>query len=813
MRQFVLSQSRKDVKVVNGVNPGRLGRVWLATLGTIILLAGLYFIGGGGWLAWLGGSWYFLITGLMLVAAGGLIVRRRSLGVLLIAVAVLYTVVWALWDVGLQFWPLLSRVLAFAMIGAAVAFSVPLFTRSRKARITGVALGAAASVGVVITAVSAFEPKNVIRDAESVAAANDVPVEKADKEPGDWKAWAGDTHGSRFSRVGDITPANVKDLKVAWTAHTGEAVVPGLGDAEDQNTPLQIGDSLYVCTTYSTVISYNIDTGKENWRFAAGKGNSTYQRCRGMAYFDATTAKKVADVPGVAADAALDASVSPQRLIFPTGDGRLMAIDAHTGKPVANFGDNGAVDLKAGMGEVKPGYYQQSSTPLLAGNLVIVGGRVIDNFETNEPPGVVRAFDAVTGTLVWAWDPGNPEVTREPLSPEGYTRGTPNVWVAASYDAELGMVYLPTGNATPDFWAGFRTEADDKYGSSIVAVNVTTGRPVWSFQTVHHDIWDFDVTGQPLIYDIPNDDGSVSKAVSVTSKTGMIYLLDRTNGKPLADIEERPVPQGNLPGERYSPTQPYSVGMPNIGNEVLKESDMWGATPFDQLMCRIIFKSSRYDGVFTPPGEDWAIQYPGSLGGMNWGGASVDPTTHLMFVNDLRLGLHYNMVPAKDIPPGTGSSEGMGIIVQKGTPFGTWRERFMSPLGVPCQAPPFGTLSAINLKTKKLVWQVPVGTVQDTGPLNIATGLKLPLGMPTLGPSLATKSGLLFFAGTQDFYLRAFNSRTGEEVWKSRLPAGSQSGPITYRSEKTGKQYVVIFAGGSPHSDTRSDSVIAYALP
>lgn len=801
------------MKVVEDVIPSRLGRVWLATLGTIILLAGLYFIGGGGWLAWLGGSWYFLITGLLLVAAGGLIVRRRSLGLLLIAVAVVYTVAWALWDVGLQFWPLLSRVLAFAVIGAAVAFSVPLFTRSRKARVTGVALGAAASVGIVITAVSAFEPKNIIRDVDSIAAAQNVPVEKGDKEPGDWKAWAGDTHGSRFSRVGDITPANVKDLKVAWTAHTGEAVVPGVGDAEDQNTPLQVGDSLYVCTTYSTVISYDIDSGKENWRFAAGKGNSTYQRCRGMAYFDATTAKKVADVPGAAADAALDASVSPQRLIFPTGDGRLMAIDAHTGKPVANFGDNGAVDLKAGMGEVKPGYYQQSSTPLLAGNLVIVGGRVIDNFETGEPPGVVRAFDAVTGTLVWAWDPGNPEVTREPLSPEGYTRGTPNVWVAASYDAELGMVYLPTGNATPDFWAGYRTEADDKYGSSIVAVNVATGRPVWSFQTVHHDIWDFDVTGQPLIYDIPNDDGSVSKAVSVTSKTGMIYLLDRTNGKPLADIEERPVPQGNLPGERYSPTQPYSVGMPNIGNDVLKESDMWGATPFDQLMCRIIFKSSRYQGVFTPPGEDWAIQYPGSLGGMNWGGVSVDPTTDLMFVNDLRLGLHYNMVPAKDIPPGTGSSEGMGIIVQKGTPFGTWRERFMSPLGVPCQAPPFGTLSAINLKTRKLVWQVPVGTVQDTGPLNIPTGLKLPLGMPTLGPSLATKSGLLFFAGTQDFYLRAFDSRTGEEVWKSRLPAGSQSGPITYRSQNTGKQYVVIFAGGSPHSTTRSDSVIAYTLP
>ncbi|HKS14153.1 MAG TPA: membrane-bound PQQ-dependent dehydrogenase, glucose/quinate/shikimate family [Pseudomonas sp.] len=793
--------------------PGRLGRAWLAIVGTVIFLAGIYFVGGGGWLAWLGGSWYFLIAGLALVAAGWLVARRRLLGVVLMLLVVVCTAIWALLDVGLQFWPLLSRLFAFAIIGAVLAFSVPLFTRARGVRMAGAAVGAVTCVGIVMTAISAFEPKNVIRSAEAVMPAQDSPAAAQAPDTGDWNAWAGDSRGSRFSSLADITPENVKGLKVAWTAHTGEAVVPGVGDAEDQNTPLQIGDSVFVCTTYGTVISYDVDSGKENWRFAAGKGNSTYQRCRGIGYFDAQAATKVADAPGAQPDAPLDASVSPQRLFFPTGDGRLMAIDIHTGQPAANFGDNGTVDLKVGMGEVKPGYYQQSSTPLVAGNLVIVGGRVIDNFETNEPSGVVRAYDAVTGALVWAWDPGNPDVTREPLSPEGYTRGTPNVWVAMSYDAELGLVYLPTGNATPDFFGGTRTEHDDKWGSSIVAVNVATGRPVWSFQTVHHDVWDFDVTGQPLVHDIHNDDGSVTPALAVTSKTGMIYLLDRRNGKPLADIEERAVPKGDIEGERYSPTQPYSVGMPNMGNEVMTESDMWGATPFDQLMCRILFKSSRYEGVFTPPGLDRAIQYPGSLGGMNWGGASIDPRSNLMFVNDLRLGLYHYLIPVKDLPEGQGSSEGMGIVMQKGLPYGAMRQRFMSPLGVPCQAPPFGTLSAVDLKTHKLVWQVPVGTVQDTGPLNIPTGLQLPLGMPTLGPTLATGSGLVFFAGTQDFYLRAFNSHTGEQVWKSRLPVGSQSGPITYRSKKTGKQYVVIFAGGSPHSTERGDSVIAYTLP
>lgn len=788
-------------------NPGKLGRLWVLLVGIVTTLAGIYFIGGGGWLAWLGGSWYFIIAGVLLLLSGVLTVRRRLAGAVMFGAVLIFTTVWSLWDVGLQFWPLFSRLFAPAAGAVLIAFTVPLLTSERKTRRIAVGLGAVLAVGVVAAFISSFQPKGIIRN-EDVQAnnnkAHDIAPNSGRK---DWPAWAGDTKGSRFSTLSDITPENVKDLKVAWTAHTGEAVVPDKGDAEDQNTPLQVGDSLFVCTAYTSLISYDIDSGKEKWRYTAGRGNSTYQRCRGIGYFDATKAKNVAE-PGKA----LDSSVSPQRLFFPTGDGRLVAIDAHTGKPAANFGDNGVVDLKVGMGEVKPGYYQQSSAPLVAGNLVIVGGRVIDNFETGEPPGVVRAFDAVTGKLVWAWDPGNPDVTREPLSPEGYTRGTPNVWVGMSYDADLGMVYLPTGNATPDFFGGERRPGDDKYSSSIVAVNVTTGRPVWNFQTVHHDLWDFDVTGTPLLYDIKNDDGSVTPALAETSKTGMIYLLDRRNGKPVAPIEERPVPKGNLPGERYSPTQPYS-SMPGIGNDTLKESDMWGATPFDQLMCRIRFKSSRYEGIFTPPGLDMAIQYPGSLGGINWGGVSVDPTTNLMFVNDLRLGLYYKMVAAKDIPPGQGTSEGMGWIVQKGLPFGTLRERLMSPLGVPCQAPPFGTMTAVDLKTHKIAWQIPVGTVQDTGPLGIPVGLQMPLGMPTLGPSLATRSGLLFFAGTQDFYLRAFNSHNGEEVWKSRLPVGSQSGPITYRSEKTGKQYVVIFAGGSPHSPQRGDSIIAYALP
>lgn len=785
--------------------PRGIARLWLFVLGAVVIAAGLFFAIEGTRLIRLGGSWYFAVAGLALIASGFGILRGRAWGAALFGLAFIGTGIWAFWEVGAQFWPLVSRLFAMAVGGLVVALSLPLMTRAPAARRLGWVSVAALALGVVATAIAAFSPKNVIAPTQTAAAA--VPVDPAAPVP-DWSAWGGNDAGQRFSALGDITPENVSKLQVAWTAHTGELPESTGSGAEDQNTPIQVGDQLITCTAYGTVISWNVDTGKENWRHVSGGTIPAWQRCRGVAYFDANAASVVAPEPDGSTP---DRSISPQRVFVPTVDGRLIAIDIANGQPVAGFGDKGVVDLKIGMGEVKPGYYQQTSTPLVAGNLVIVGGRVADNNETGEPPGVVRAFSAETGALVWAWDPGNPAVTREPLDAGGYTRGTPNVWSAMSYDPALGLVYLPTGNATPDFFAGERTEADDTWSSSIVAVNVATGRPVWHFQTVHHDLWDFDVPAQPVLYDIPNGDGTSTPAVVTVSKTGMIYLLDRRDGTPLSEIVEKPVPQGNVEGERYAPTQPYSVGLPMIGNATLKESDMWGATPFDQLMCRIAFKGMRHEGVFTPPGLDPALQMPGSLGGMNWGSVSIDPTTNYMFVNDMRLGLANYMIPRDQVKGGNGIE--MGVVPQLGTPFGAMRQRFLSPLGVPCQAPPFGTLSAVDLKTHQLVWQVPVGTVQDTGPMGIRMGLKLPVGMPTLGPTLATQTGLVFIAGTQDFYLRAFDSRSGAEVWKGRLPVGSQGGPMSFRSPTTGRQYIVVTAGGARQSPERGDYVIAYALP
>ncbi|MBF0641589.1 glucose/quinate/shikimate family membrane-bound PQQ-dependent dehydrogenase [Pseudomonas protegens] len=781
------------------------GSKWLlGGLGILIALIGLGLAAGGGYLLSLGGSAYFLLMGLAMLVSGLLIARRNPRGAWLYGVALVLTAIWAVWDAGLEYWPLVSRVLTFAVIGLVVALIYPTLVRASGAHAGRGAYGLAGllGIGVVATLAYMFVPTHVVK-ADKVPAVQPVAPGTEQK---DWAHWGNTTAGNRFAALDQINKGNIDQLQVAWTFRTGDLPESNGAGAEDQNTPLQIGDTVYTCTAYGKVFALDADTGAERWKFDPQGYAPNWQRCRGLGYFDAS-ATPVADASAPAAPAACT-----KRLFLPTGDARLIAINAETGKPCEDFGSQGTVDLKTDMGEIKPGYYQQTSTPLVAGTVVIVGGRVADNFSTGEPPGVVRAFDVRSGELMWAWDPGNPATTKRPPAGETYTRGTPNVWSAMSYDAKLGLVYLPTGNATPDFFGGQRTEFDDKWNSSIVAIDVKTGQVRWHFQTTHHDLWDFDLPAQPLLYDIPDDKDGVQPALAQVTKQGEIFLLNRETGKPIARVEERPVPQGNVPGERYSPTQPFSVEMPSIGNQTLTESDMWGATPFDQLMCRIQFKGMRHEGVYTPPGLDHALQFPGSLGGMNWGSVSVDPTSNYMFVNDMRLGLANYMIPRDQIAAGASGIE-MGVVPQEGTPFGAMRQRFLSAAGIPCQKPPFGTMSAIDLKTRKLVWQVPVGTVQDTGPLGIRMHLPIPIGMPTLGASLATQSGLLFFAGTQDFYLRAFDTGNGNEIWKARLPVGSQSGPMTYVSPKTGRQYILLTAGGARQSTDRGDYVIAYALP
>lgn len=794
--------------------------LWCCLLGIILIATGLYFVIGGGKLVSLGGSWYFIIAGLFTVLSAIQFFRRKASAVTLFALVFIGTVVWALQDVGLDFWPLISRLMTITGLFILTLVTLPaLRKRAGKASAAKPAYASAAVLAVAMIAafVQMFQPHPTVDNGQPLPL---KPVDQASEQK-NWENYGNTPGGSRFVALDQITRDNVKDLKPAWTFHTGDTPLsPDGNGAEDQQTLLQVGDRIFLCTPHNNVIAVDADTGKQIWKADINAKSAVWMRCRGLAYFDATQPVAQPGVPGstppatasVAAGAACE-----RRILMNTIDARLVAIDADNGQFCSDFGNNGTVDLLSGMGNAKDPSYVVTSAPTLAGTTVVVGGRVSDNVSTDMPGGVIRGFDVITGKMRWAFDPGKDDPNYQLKAGEHYTRSTPNSWASMSYDPEMNTVFIPMGSSSVDLWGANRNPLDHKYGASVLAVDATTGKEKWVYQTVHNDLWDFDLPMQPSLINFPMKDGSSKPAVVIGTKAGQIYVLDRHTGKPLTEVKEVPVPKGNIPGEQYPETQPKSVGMPQIGAQTLTESDMWGATPFDQLACRISFKELRYNGLYTPPGTDKSLSFPGSLGGMNWGSLSTDPVNNLIFVNDMRLGLWVQMVKAAPQPDavnngGEAVNTGMGLVPMKGTPYAVNKNRFMSPLGIPCQKPPFGTLSAIDMKTQKVVWQVPVGTVQDTGPFGIKMRAQMPVGMPTLGGTLATQGGLVFIAGTQDYYLRAFDSSTGKEVWKARLPVGSQGGPMSYKSPKTGKQYILISAGGARQSPDRGDYVIAYAL-
>lgn len=791
----------------------------LLGLGVVIALLGLALAAGGVRLVSLGGSWYFLIGGLAMALSGLLIALRKPAGAWLFAAFLVASAVWAVADTGLVFWPLFSRLFMFSAIGVVVALVYPLLARSA-GRAAGRGAYGVAGVLAVLVAIAAG---NMFVAHPSVAPTGNgpglTPVDPAHAQK-DWAHYGNTEGGSRFAALDQINRGNVDKLKVAWTYHTGDVAISDGNGAEDQLTPLQIGDKVFICTPHNNLIALDADTGKELWKNEINAQSKVWQRCRGMAYFDATQAIAQPTQPN--SSQVLPASVPAgancqRRLLTNTIDARLIAVDADTGEFCQGFGHNGQVDLKAGLGDVPDSYYQLSSAPLIAGTTVVVGGRVADNVQTDMPGGVIRGFDVITGAMRWAFDPGNPDDKQAPADGKTYVRSTPNSWAPMSYDPAMNTVFLPMGSSSTDIYGVERTRLDHTYGASVLALDATTGAQKWVYQTVHNDLWDFDLPMQPSLIDFPVADGKTVPAVVIGTKAGQIYVLDRATGKPLTEVKDVPVKPGNIPNEPYSPTQPRSVGMPQIGAQTLTESDMWGATPYDQLLCRIDFKKMRYDGLYTAPGTDLSLSFPGSLGGMNWGSLSTDPVHGFIFVNDMRLGLWIQMIPSANKGAAAGGGEalntGMGAVPLKGTPYAVNKNRFLSVAGIPCQAPPFGTLTAIDLKTRQVAWQVPVGTVEDTGPLGIRMHLPIPIGLPTLGGTLSTQGGLVFIAGTQDFYLRAYDSSNGREIWKARLPVGSQGGPMTYVSPKTGKQFIVVTAGGARQSPDRGDYVMAYALP
>ncbi|KQM99381.1 membrane-bound PQQ-dependent dehydrogenase, glucose/quinate/shikimate family [Sphingomonas sp. Leaf25] len=760
-------------------------------------LIGIALLVGGGRLITLGGSMFYAAYGLLLVLSASFLFRRHNYGVIIGAVAFVLAVAWSFVEAGFDFWQWVPRIGIPLVLAIGLALVTPRIRPSNApAKVPARWVAGLLAVGLVGGICLAFVPLPLVAPSTSGS-----PLRSAQQDDKDWAAYGRTPDGTRYAPANQITPANVGKLQVAWTFHTGEVAKDG---AEDQNTPLQIGDKLYVCTPRNQVIALDADQGTETWRFNPHSESPVWQRCRGLAYHAASVSS---------------GQMCSKRIYMATNDARLFAIDAETGKLCNDFGASGTVDLKRGMGTAEPGVYSQTSAPTIAGDLIVVGGRVYDNISVGEPSGVVRAFDARTGKLAWAYDIGNSSLTGEPAEGQTYTRGTPNVWAAPAVDEKLGLIYLPTGNSTPDFWGAERTPAEDSHSSSVVALDYRTGRERWVFQTTHHDLWDYDVPAQPTLYDVPDGKGGTLPALIQVTKRGQIFMLDRRSGKPIARVEERKVPKGDVPGERYSATQPFSVGMPAIGADPLSERRMWGMSMFDQLWCRVAFRKLRYDGDMTPPSIQGTLEWPGFYGGMNWGSASVNRTNDYLIVNDIRLAQVLRLVPRGETDriiasaKGSGGAGHDGINPQGGTPYGALLSGFMSPLGVPCQNPPFGTMTAIDLKTRQIVWQRPLGTTQDTGPLGFKTHLRVPIGTPTLSGALTTRSGLIFYTGTTDYYLRAMDVRTGKELLAKRMPVGGQATPMTFVSPRTKRQYVVVTAGGARQSPDRGDLIIAFALP
>jgi len=624
----------------------------------------------------------------------------------------------------------------------------------------------------------------------------------------DWRAYGADIGGTRYSPLTQITPENVHDLEVSWTYHTGD-VDRGeetLVGTAFQNTPIVVGDTMYVCSPRNRVIALDAETGEERWVFDAQTDTAGMYivTCRGVSHFEDER---------VAPDAACG-----ERIFMGTLDARLLALDARTGRLCEAFGDGGMVDLSEGIGHRLPGEYGVTSPPLVLGDLVVTGTLVLDNIRVDAPGGVVRAYDARTGALRWSWDPLPPgqsfiesvDATGETVR---YRRGTANAWSILSGDAELGLVYVPTGNTSPDYFGGMR-EGLDYYSSSIVALSAETGEVKWHFQTVHHDVWDYDVPSQPGLFTFPGEAGPVPAVVQAT-KMGHLFFLNRETGEPIFPVEERPVPQGGLDGESLSATQPFPTRPAPIHPASFSVDDAWGLTPIDRAQCRRKIESLRSEGIFTPPDISGWVQFPSYFGGSNWGSVALDRDRGLLVVNTSRVASVLRMIPRNefeaahreaienDEPPPSWEP-------QMGTPFAMTRNFLLSDWGIPCSAPPWGTLVGIDIATGELRWEVPLGTTRDLAPVPIA----LPLGAPNQGGPAVTASGVTFIAAAMDDYLRAFDTETGDELWKGRLPAGGQATPLTYRVDEDGKQFVVIAAGGHALMGTRlGDAVVAFALP
>ena len=620
----------------------------------------------------------------------------------------------------------------------------------------------------------------------------------------DWPEYGHDKGGMRFSPLTQITPANVGALELAWSFRHGDVSDGSDGTTRTSfnATPIVVDGGLYFCTGKNRVIALEPETGRELWSFDPNtvlrKLEGPYPRtCRGVAYF-----------PG---DGSGSTQACSTRIFTGTIDSELIALDAKTGLACEDFGVRGRVALREGLGDAPPWEYYVTSPPLVIGDVVVVGALVSDNLRTDAPSGVVRAFDVHTGALRWAWDPVPPGSLAEDTASgvPKYRPGTANVWSILSGDEKRGLVYVPTGNAPPDYYAANR-HGLDFYSSSVVALRADTGQVAWHFQTVHHDVWDYDVPAQPVRFEFRGANGPVPAIVQAT-KMGHLFLLNADTGEPLFPVEERPVPLTDVPGESLSPTQPFPTHPAPIHPTRLTPEDAWGFTFWDRGKCAAIIASYRSEGIFTPPSLRGSIEFPGPAGGPNWGSVAVDPAKQILYVNQMRVPSVVQLLPRDEYEAIKDSGKWSypnELYPMKGTPYAVRRGPLLGPLGAPCNAPPWGTLTAIDLVSGKTLWESTLGTTRDQAPFPIW----LPLGAPNLGGSIVTAGGVVFIGATTDKFLRGFDARTGEEIWTKRLPYTANATPISYRLRPDGRQFVVVAAGGHGWSEP-GDAVLAFALP
>jgi quinoprotein glucose dehydrogenase len=621
----------------------------------------------------------------------------------------------------------------------------------------------------------------------------------------DWPTYGGDPGNRRWSALDQINRSNVAYLRQAWVYRTGDIARQETHGAESsfEATPIMVDGTLYFSTAFGRVIALDPVTGAARWTFDpkadvhAGYGDFA---SRGVAFWRDPRAGAGSRAP------------CARRLFVATIDTRLIAIDAATGRRCASFGGGGEVNLRAGLrnGAVYPAEYEETSPPTVVRGVVVVGSAVADNNRTDAPSGVVRGFDSRTGRLLWAWDPV-PQDPADPAygtweGPAAHRTGAANAWTVFAADSVRDLVLVPTGSASPDYYGGERRGAN-RYANSLVALRASTGKVVWHFQAVHHDLWDYDLASPPTLLTLRRG-GREYPAVVQATKMGLLFVLDRRTGVPLFPVEERAVPLSDVPGEAAAPTQPIpSLPVP-LAPERVTPDDAWGPAPADQEWCRARITALRQEGIYTPPSLEGTLVVPGNVGGAHWGGVAVDETRQLAVIPTNHLPAVIRLVPRAALDSLEHVEPHGEYSPQRGTPYGLHREFLLSPKRLPCVAPPWGRLSAVDLSTGTLRWQRPLGSWPGLATESDAD----PTGSVNLGGPLLTSGGLVFIAATLEPRFRAFDLETGEERWSVELPAAGKATPMTYLGAD-GKQYVVVAAGGFARADTPlGDFLVAFRL-